>query len=300
MATHSPASPVRASLSIFLCASIWGLFWIPLRYFDENGLVALWTVAGINFVGCLAGVIILIFSKERLLPNLKWIVIVGMGMGLSNVFYFAGIIMSDVIRVTFLFYLLPLWATLFSWVLFRVPIGRARLLALLIAVVGIWLLLGAGGWPIPQNLGDAFGLMSGVGWAFGLAMLRGRDDLEPMTTTTAGLFFAFVGAMIVGSILSVVSPQVQPGFPAFEDLSAIALPVIAFGALILWPSLYGQIWGAKFVAATTAALLTMSEIMTATISTSLLDASDLDLISWIGAGLIFTAILVDLFGGKDA
>ena len=300
MTTRSPASPVRASLSIFLCASIWGLFWIPLRHFDENGLVALWTVAAINFVACATGFPILMFSRERILPNLKWIVIVGMGMGLSNVFYFAGIIMSDVIRVTFLFYLLPLWATLFSWVIFGVPIGRARMLALLIAVVGIWLLLGAGGWPIPQNLGDAFGLASGIGWAFGLAMLRGREDIEPMTTTTFGLFFAFLAAMIVGYVLTIVSPEVQPGFPDTETLAGIALPVIAFGALILWPSLYGQIWGAKYVAATTAALLTMSEIMTATISTSLLGASDLELISWIGAGLIFAAILVDLFGGKDA
>ncbi|MEM7216238.1 MAG: hypothetical protein AAF423_11910, partial [Pseudomonadota bacterium] len=62
----------------------------------------------------------------------------------------------------------------------------------------------------------------------------------------------------------------------------------------------GQIWGAQYVAATTAALLTMSEILAATISTTILGVSMMPLVSWIGAALILTAIFIDLFGGKDA
>lgn len=291
---------LRSSLSIFLCASIWGLFWIPLRYFDESGLVALWTVAAINFVGFVVGMPIALLSKEPIKPNLKWLLIVGAGMGFSNVCYFAGLILSDVVRVTFLFYLLPLWATLFSWLIFREPIGRARAIALLIAAAGIWLLLGAGDWPIPQNLGDVFGLLSGAGWAFGLTMIRGRGELGPLSVTAFGLWFAFFGAVVVGIIMHMVSPEVQPGLPDAESLMTVALPVAAFGALLLWPSLLGQIWGTKFIAATTAALLTMSEIMTATISTTLLGVSSMQLLSWVGAALILSAIFVDLFGNKDA
>jgi hypothetical protein len=43
----------------------------------------------------------------------------------------------------------------------------------------------------------------------------------------------------------------------------------------------------------------MSEILAATISTALLDASDLSWISWLGAGLIMVAILIDLFVGNS-
>ena len=300
MATQSSHQAIKGSLSIFLCASVWGLFWIPLRYFDENGLVALWAVAGINLAACIVGIPIVYLTREKVLPNLRWLVIVGMGMGLSNILYFSGLILSDVVRVVFLFYLLPLWATLFSWLIFREAIGRARMLALLVAFAGIWLLLGAGGWPIPRNLGDTFGLLSGAGWAFGLTMIRGRDDLGPLSTTAFGLVFAFVGACVLGAVLATLVPEVQPGIPDFPDIVAVALPVLGFGILIMWPTLLGQIWGAQYVAATTAALLTMSEILAATVSTTLLEASDMSLVSWIGAGLIMTAIIIDLSGEKNA
>jgi len=46
--------------------------------------------------------------------------------------------------------------------------------ALLFALAGIWLLLGAGGWPLPQNLGDVFGILAGMFWALGLTMMRGQ------------------------------------------------------------------------------------------------------------------------------
>ncbi|MEM9278640.1 MAG: EamA family transporter [Pseudomonadota bacterium] len=300
MATHNPNMALRGSLSIFFSASLWGLFWIPLHYFDERGLVALWAVAAVNFAGCVIGIPFALMSKEKILPNLKWLVIVGMGMGISNVLYFAGILLSDVVRIVFLFYLLPLWATLFSWLIFGEAIGRARMFALAIAFVGIWLLLGAGGWPIPQDIGDIFGLLSGAGWAFGLAMIRGRNDLEPFSLTASGLLFAFMGACLLGGILTTIAPDIQPPLPNTTSISMILIPVFLFGVLILWPTLLGQIWGARYVAATTAALLTMSEIMTATVSTTLVGASDMALISWIGAGLILTAIFIDLLGGQHA
>jgi len=160
-------------------------------------------------------------------------------------------------------------------------------------------LLGAGGWPIPQNLGDVFGLLSGAGWAFGLAMIRGRDDLGAFATTASGLFFAFLGAAILGSILMVHLPEVQPPLTNILENPIVILVVMLFGVLILWPSLFGQIWGAQFVAATTAALLTMSEIMLATISTYVLGESNMELISWIGATLILAAIFIDLFGSNN-
>ncbi|MEM9329896.1 MAG: EamA family transporter [Pseudomonadota bacterium] len=300
MAFNSSTSATNGSLSIFFCASVFGLFWIPLHYFDENGLVALWAVAGINLSACLVGLPLAYFSKEPIRPNLKWLVIVGMGMGISNVLYFAGIILSDVVRVVFLFYLLPLWATLFSWLIFSEQIGKARMFALVIAFVGIWLLLGAGGWPIPQNLGDVFGLLSGAGWAFGLTMIRGRDDLGPLSTTASGLVFAFSGAMLLGFFLSNFLPEIQPGMPGIADVSEIIIPLLLFGILVLWPTLFGQIWGAQYVAATTAALLTMSEILAATVSTTLLGESSMAFLSWVGAAMILIAILIDLFGTRNA
>jgi drug/metabolite transporter (DMT)-like permease len=170
--------------------------------------------------------------------------------------------------------------------------------ALLVALIGIWLLLGAGGWPIPQNIGDVFGILAGMFWALGLTMMRGKQEMNALVVTGSALFFAFIMALCLGIIMHAFVPDIQPAPPELDTIIAIALPLLAFGILILWPSMVGQLWGAKYVAATTAALLTMSEILVATLSTALLEASSMEFVSWIGAGLILIAVLVDLFASK--
>ena len=290
---------LHGSLSIFFSASVWGLFWIPLRYFDESGVYSLWAVAAINFAAALIAIPVALMFGQFKKDQLKWFIIMGLGMGAANIFYFAGIILSDVVRVIFLFYLLPIWATLFSKLLYNIPIGKKRMGALGFAIAGIWLLLGAGGWPIPQNIGDVFGIFAGMFWALGLTLMRGQSELDALAVSASALLFAFVMALVLGAIMHFIVPSIQPAAPDFKTLTVIALPVFAFGILILWPTMVGQLWGAKFVAATTAALLTMSEILAATISTALLDASDLSWISWAGAGLILVAIIIDLLAGSS-
>jgi len=300
MTSTQPNLKLQGSLSIFFSASIWGIFWIPLRYFDESGVYSLWAVAGINLAASAVAIPFALWLGDFKKEQLKWLIIMGLGMGAANIFYFAGIILSDVVRVIFLFYLLPLWATLFAKILFSVPIGKPRLIALVVAIAGIWLLLGAGSWPIPQNLGDVFGIMAGMFWALGLTLMRGNSEMDAYTVSASALFFAFIMAVILGVIMHLTVPALQPAAPNLDTALNVALPVIAFGILVLWPTMVGQLWGAKYVAATTAALLTMSEILMATASTALLDASDLPLISWFGAGLILIAVLIDLFANSNS
>lgn len=297
MNNNTSSMSFKGSLSIFFSASLWGLFWIPLRYFDEVGVYALWAVACINFAASLIAIPVAMKFGALNRDQLKWVIIMGLGMGAANILYFAGIILSDVVRVIFLFYLLPIWATIFSKLLFNIPIGKIRIIALGFAIAGIWLLLGAGGWPIPQNIGDVFGILAGMFWALGLTLMRGKSDLDAYTVSASALLCAFFMAVILAIIMHAIVPDIQPAMPNLKTISIVALPVLAFGILILWPTMLGQLWGAKYVAATTAALLTMSEILVATLSTALLDASDLTWISWVGAGLIMCAVLIDLYSG---
>ncbi len=293
-------SGLNGGLAITFSAAIWGLFWIPMRYFDDSGLSALWAIAAINFCACLIALPVAIYSGEIRRDNLRWLIILGIGMGMSNIFYFSGLILSDVVRVTLLFYLLPIWATLFSKLFFNVPIGKARSFALILAFAGIWLLLGGGSWPIPQNLGDVFGLLSGIGWAFGLTFIRGRGNLGSFATSASSTIFATIGAFLLGAVLVRIAPEIQPAFPSMKTISAMVVPLLVFSFFVLWPTLVGQLWGAQFVAATTGALFTMSEIIVATVSTTTLEGNTLSLISWIGGALIVIAIFFDLYGAKDA
>lgn len=300
MQTVTAQQARTGSLAIFFSASAWGLFWLPMRYFDDSGLTALWAVAAINIAASIIAVPIALWKREITSENFRWLAIIGAGMGISNVLYFSGLILSDVIRVTFLFYLMPIWATLFSKLIFNVTIGPIRMIAVSLAFFGIWLLLGDGGLPIPQNLGDVFGLLSGLGWAFGLTMIRGKVDTGGFGTAAMVCSFAVFIAIALGLVLHNTVPEVQPALPPLETIYPIILPVLAFGSLIMWPTLVGQTWGSQFVMSTTAAILTMSEIMVATLSSTFLEGNNMSLLAWMGGACIVAAIFVDLFASKDA
>ena len=81
----SPQMARRGSLAIFFSAATWGLFWIPMRYFDEAGLTALWGVAAINIAASLIAVPVALWKGELKASNAQWLIITGIGMGLSNV-----------------------------------------------------------------------------------------------------------------------------------------------------------------------------------------------------------------------
>jgi drug/metabolite transporter (DMT)-like permease len=117
---------MRASLAIAGGAAMWGLFWIPLRYVADAGLGPMWAAA-LTLCGGLpfAFMAMLLFArKDR--KHWPWMVVFGLGMGLSATLYFVSVIMTDVVRAIFLFYMLPIWTTLFDRVVFGIRLDVAR------------------------------------------------------------------------------------------------------------------------------------------------------------------------------
>jgi len=77
----------------------------------------------------------------------------------------------------------------------------------------------------------------------------------------------------------------------------VLISAMGFSFLLLFPSLFGQAWGAQRVPAPTAALLTMTEIVAATVSAYFLIGTELNGISMLGALIILAAVLIDVTYG---
>jgi len=285
----------QGALSVTLSAALWGLFWIPLRFLDEHGVTGLWAVVLVMSAVCIPSILVLIFTNKlnALKTGHTWFI--GSALGLSIVLYFAGVIVSDVIRVIFLFYLLPIWTTLAARVIYKEPITRTRLVVIAMALSGLWLLLGGGNsLPVPSNIGDWCGLFAGITWGVSLAFIRDKEDADAsgMVCTTA--IGATVMALVVAVLLANTTYTQLAGTPDVDSLAAVALATLGFSLIILFPSLVGQIWGAQRVSAPTAALLTMTEILMATVSAYWLIGTDLNSISIVGAAIILAAVFIDI------
>jgi len=298
MKVNTPNMRLRGSLAILFSASIWGLVWIPLRTIDQSGVKGFWAIALTMVAAMLIALPVALWRREFNRENIKWILFLGACIGASETLYFAGLILSDVVRVVLLFYLLPIWATLLSKLLYNIPIGRPRLAAVGLAFTGVWLLLGGGGWPFPQNIGDVFALASGLLWAIGLTVIREKNQLGSFAITSSGTGFALAFAVILGFAFATLQPSPDTALPTMDAVIGMAFPILFLGLILLWPSMVGQLWGARHVPATTAALLTMSEVLVATISTAILIGISLSGIAWIGGGLILMAVLIDLYAGN--
>lgn len=287
----------RGALAVAAGSAIWGLFWWPLRYLSDAGVSGLLAVSLVMAAAVLPALLLMWRQKESgdLHRLDTWLT--GVALGTATVLYFTGILYSDVIRVIFLFYLLPLWTTFSARLIYGEPIRGAKLLVIATSLCGLWLLLGAGtDLPVPQNVGDWCGIGAGLCWGVSLSLLRGRGQTRPFAVASTTL----VAAMGLSATLAIII-YFLAGQPANADTHAAALnwPVILllagiFGAVILYPAMLGQIWGARRIPAPTAALLTMTEIVVATVSAALLIGSDLQPLSWLGGGIIVMSVFIDL------
>lgn len=285
----------QGAISIAAGAALWGLFWIPLRFLNDHGVTGLWAVALVMSAVIVPSAIALVSANKlhTLRSGNAWFI--GFAMGLSSVLYFTGVIVSDVIRVVFLFYLLPVWTTLAARLLYKEAITPMRLMVIGIALLGLWLLLGAeGGIPIPSNVGDWCGLFAGFCWGVSLALIRGKENANAgaivCTTAITASFIALAAATL---LLSTEHVELA-ALPSVDAPLLVLVATLAFSIFLLYPSLMGQIWGAQRVAAPTAALLTMTEILVATASAYYLVGTELTSVSFIGATIILVAVLFDI------
>jgi drug/metabolite transporter (DMT)-like permease len=284
----------RGALAIAIGAGLWGLFWIPLRYLSDAGFGPLWSAA-LVLAGSLPFAFLAAFRWGLWRgDHARWVALVGVGIGISEVCYFYAVVSTDVVRAIFLFYMLPIWATLVDRVVFGVRLNPWRAFAILLAFAGLWLLLGGdGGLPVPRNAGDWAGLVAGFFWGSTLSLVRGRAEVDPFWNVASAIFFGCAFAALIALLMG--SADVSAG----ALTPSLALGILVFGLVVFWPSMIGQLWGARLVPATRAALLTMTEIVVATVSAWALIGTTMTFLSILGGLIIVAAVLIDIYGNVE-
>jgi drug/metabolite transporter (DMT)-like permease len=127
-------------------------------------------------------------------------------------------------------------------------------------------------------------------------LLRSKEDTPAFSSTTATIFSGLALSSVSALILQFWgSAEATPvSFPEPVDLMRTVQLAVVFGAAVLFPSMLGQIWGARRIPAPTAALLTMTEILVATASAGWLIGTELAPISLLGGAIIILAVCIDL------
>jgi drug/metabolite transporter (DMT)-like permease len=224
-------------------------------------------------------------------PTLWWLFL---GSGLTNLGFNWAVTLGDVVRVVLLFYTMPAWSVLFAWLLLDERPTRWSLLRLALALCGVALVLKTPemDWPWPSSAMDYLALLGGASFALNNAMLKKLSYL-PEADRMAGMFGGGMALTALAALAGAPSGLVV--WPTDFEWWPYALGL----ALLLLASNLSLQFGAARLAASTTALVMLSEIVFATLSSVALGASELSTRKLLGGLLIVLAAALAAWPSRD-
>ena len=226
---------------------------------------------------------------------LLWLLVVA--AGLTNVGFNWAVTVGDVVRVVLLFYLMPAWSVLLAWLLLGVRPTAAALMRLVLALAGVAVVLQAGGasWPVPESLADWLALMGGFSFALTNILLR-KMRAVPAGSRILAMFLGGMvmaaGAAVAGMAQGLVTAP--PLLPAAGIAAALGLSLAFLAGNVALQ------YGASRLHAHTTALIMLSEVLFASVSSMAAGASEPSLRIWIGGALILAAAAWSALEGAES
>jgi len=284
------------SLLLVLSAAAWGIYWYPLRTIEALGFSGSWAVAFFNACPLIILLPLLAFKFEQL-TRVFWPTLLAASLiGLAFTFYANGLVETTVVRATMLYYLTPVWSTIIGVVWLSEPLTKARIIAIVVAFLGLFLLLTGGGESsnYPLNIGDLYSLLSGIFWAFGIAALNRWANI-PILPLTSFIFLSTtaLSALFAGVFYADPLPD--------TSMASAAFPIAAFFSIVVLLPCFCIIFKiSQVLFPGRVGILSMSEVVVAIVSASIfLPAENMLLIQWIGAVAIVFAGLVEVVFGYN-
>ena len=283
MASLAPG--VVPALALVLNAFVWGVSWWPFRQLQAQGLHPLWATALIYVLS----MVLLSALRPRAWRGfgsqpLLWLLMAA--AGLTNVGFNWAVTTGDVVRVVLLFYLMPAWTVVLAWPLLGERPTPLSLLRLAMAMTGVAIVLKTvdSPWPLPESAADWLALMGGVSFALTNILLRkarGLDAAPRILAMFAGGAVLAGAAGLLGMALGVLAPPPAPQAGWAAAGLALSLGFLASNVALQY--------GASRINAPAAALIMLSEVVFASLSSVALGAAEMSLRTWVGGALILAA-----------
>lgn len=282
-----------ASMALVLGGMMWGLYWIPVRYFVDQGLGGAWPGI-VMYAAALLGLSPILWKERKALAQ-KWrdLIFSGVFTGAAFGLFTISLVYTDVVRAILLFYLTPVWGTIVGIVFLGERLSPMRILCLLFGLGGMFIVLGGDQvFPWPSNSGDWMALISGMTWAVGTLGLYRASGIS-----VSGQVFSFITGALLLSLISLVF-SASSAEPVTHSAAVISvLPVALLSIIYTLPMIFLTIWPATKLTPARVGLLLMSEVVVGLISVAIFSGEPFGMRELLGATLIVSAAFLEIARG---
>lgn len=245
---------------------VWGVFWMPLREMQGAGIDPVWSVA--IFFALPAAMLLMLLPFR--LPGLRRggadLQATALLAGLSIALYALSVVYTEVIRAMLLYYLTPVWSTLFARIFLGERITLTRCIAVALALAGLLVITGIDtGFPMPRNIGDWFALASGVFWAGAAVRLRLDRGNSALDITASFFLWATLVVAAAGLVRLATGVAPLPSAAAIGEVWWVAPAIL----VLVTTGVLAAMWGPMHLDPGLVALLFMTEITVGTVTAAL-------------------------------
>lgn len=271
----------------------WGLFWIPLRLVEGFGLSAPWAMAVFTLVPTLLCLPVAWMFRRDYVTGGRGLT-GGILGGVAFALYAASLLYTDVVRAVLLFYLMPIWGFLLGWLILGDRMTWLRWLSIALGIIGLAVIFADDtGLPLPRNIGEWCGLISGMIWAVGCLLILVDERVDPrihaVNFFAVGAFVSIVAAFLANANGLSVSPD-------WEPLRKALLWMIPISLVLVLPAGFATIYAPTKLNPGVVGLLFMLEIVVATITAAIWAGEPIGPREYAGLALVLSAGVLEPFG----
>jgi drug/metabolite transporter (DMT)-like permease len=240
---------------------------LPQRILEEGGLTGGWGTIAQMIIGVILLLPIAIWRKVKGKTTGLEIPLTGFLIGGGFICYALSFLLTDVVRALILFYMTPIWTSIFEILFLKKRPGLERVLTLSLALGGLWIVFSKQTIiPLPENSGDWLALAGGALFSAGLVRLE--------LIKTDGVFPIIFSFFFFGSIFNIVAGFLLKEYlgpvPPIEAFVSMALFLIIISVFYFIPTGIVIFWSPSKLGAGLCSILFLSEIVVGVITSSIL------------------------------
>ena len=280
-----------AVYACLVAATLWGLYWIPLRYLENSGISGLWASLLIYAVAFFFVFPRFFKLRADFYASKTPYILLAIFAGWTNLAFVLALLEGEVVRVMILFYLSPVWATLLAFFILNERLKKRNIMALVLAIAGVFLI----SWH-PEieftksfNRADFYAVTSGVAFAISNILVRKIGGLSHSVKMCSVWF----GVMLLAGCGILLT---QDSFPVVTLSNFLLIFVLGFPLMII------MTWTAQYAVSNLpiylSSVLFLFEIIVGAISAVMLANEFITIIQFIGIIIILGAGLINTVTAK--